>query len=249
MLKFGYVIVLMNIFMLIDASEYRRYNEIDVKLFSENDETFESKMRKVMEESNRFLLQDKIIDGISNIAGSFSDTIDRVTQVLQFLKELSSIDNELINTLIKEIPIEIERSNVRQDIINMQARISTILFNINYLNGSIEMENGYKKAIIHDMHNDLLYMVNIFDHHHSGFRKHPLLAVPFLFSLSPIVAVYNRLEASLNPQLANESIIGCKIQQVLKEYQPITIINRLTKIQIKSRLIPNKAYGDSKKFY
>lgn len=247
-LRFGLFIVTMNILLLIDASEYRRYNEIDVKLFSKNDETFQTKMRKVMEESNRFLLEDKIVDGISNIAGSFSDSINRVIQVLQFSKDLSSIDNEIINTLIKEIPIEIERSNVCQDILNMEARLATIWFNINYLNGSIEIENEVKKSIIHDMHNDLLYMVNIFDHHHSGFRKHPLLAVPFLFSLSPFVAVYNRLEASLNPQLASRSIIGCKIQRSLKEYQPLTIIDRLTKIQIKSTLIPNSGYGDSTNF-
>lgn len=69
MLIFRLLFCVISICSLIDANRYRRYNEIDVKLVSEYDETFESKMREIVETSERFLIEDKIVDGILNIAG------------------------------------------------------------------------------------------------------------------------------------------------------------------------------------
>lgn len=73
-------------FWFVDSSQYRRYNEIDVKLVSENDETFQSKLQEMLEKSERSLIENKIVDGILNVAGSFSEKINRVGQVLLLIK-------------------------------------------------------------------------------------------------------------------------------------------------------------------
>lgn len=65
------------------------------------------------------------------------------------MKEFISTENDVIESLIREIPIEIERSNIKQDIVNMEARTETILFNIEYLNKSNDTEIAVRKAIIH----------------------------------------------------------------------------------------------------
>lgn len=241
MLIIRLIFVTISIFGLIGADQFRRYRDIDVKLISENDDTFEIKMREILQKSASILFENDIIADISNSlkdltvgsrAGNVSEFMNLTTQLLSAVKEIFTINNENLHALVREIPIEIERSNVRQDIVNMEAKIKTILFNCNYLNGSVDIENVVKKSIVHDMHNDILDMVNIFDHPKSEFRKHPLFAVPLLLSISSFVAVYNRIEADFNPQLANRSIVGCKIQHVLQEYQPLATIDRLTKIKI-----------------
>lgn len=247
MLAFRVLFFTTSVFWLVDADEYRRYRDIDVKLVNNNDETFESKMREVIEASERSL-GEKIVDAIPKIAGSFSDKLNPLAEVFLLVKELISIDNDVINSLVKAIPIEIERSNIRQDIVNMGARMKTISFNIDHLKESNDVEVAVRKSIVHDMHNALLDMVNTIDHPGSDFKKHPLLAVPLLFSLASFVAVYNRIETTFNPQLANRSIVGCKIQRLLDEYKPIVTIDRLTKIKIVSTFIPHPPgyYGDSK---
>lgn len=131
----------------------------------------------------------------------------------------------------------------------MEAKIKTIAFNIKYLNESTNNTDEVKKAIVHDIHNDLSDMVNTFDHPHSGFRKHPLLTIPLLFSLASFDTVYGHIEVDLNSELPNRSIIGCKLQEILKEYQPLATIDRLTKIKVVSALIPSHTYGCSKYLY
>lgn len=170
MLIFHSMFLIINICWLIDASRYRRYKEIDVNLISENDESFESKMREVLQSSERLLMQDIFVDGAINVVGGFSGYVNAVAQLTAVVKNLISIDNEAMNAFIKEIPLAIDHANVRQDIVNMEAKIKTILFNTNYLNGSAIIENEVKKAIVHDIHNDIFNMINIFDHHHSGFK-------------------------------------------------------------------------------
>lgn len=231
MLILRFIFLTVNICWLIEASQYKRYKEIDVKLVSENDETFESKLREVLQISER-LLQDIFVDGALNVGGGVNGYMNGVAQLILLAKNLISMDNEVMNALVKQIPIAIDLANVRQDIVNMEAKIKTILFNINNINGSNNIENEVKKSIVHDIHNDLFDMANIFDHHHSGLKYHPLPAVPLLFSLASIVAVYNR-----------RSIIGCKLQQVLAEYQPLATVDRLTKVKIISALIPAHGYG------
>lgn len=248
MLSLRLLFFAISIFGLINANQYRRYNEIDVKVVRENDKTFESKMHDVLQTAEIFFIK-HVAGGILNITGNLSqeqpDYMSLVSQLLSFVKGIVSIDNEVIRELVKEIPIEIERSNVQQDIVNMESKVKTILFNIDYLNGSADIQSEIKQSIVHDMHNDLFEMVNVFDHHHSNFKKHPLVAAPLLFSIAPLIALYNRIEDSLNPQLAKKSIIGCKIQEVLKEYQPLTTIDRLTKIQITTTHVPPNGYGCS----
>lgn len=251
MLFIHILLVAINVFWLARASEYRRYNEIEVKLVSEGDETFETKMHEMLQLSERYLVTNKIIDGVINFESnnaSLNEIIEQVGQILLSMNELISIDNDIIETLVSQIPIEIERANVRQDIVNMEAKIKTIIFNIHYLNGSTNIETVVQKSIVHDIHNDLFEMVSTLDHHHSGFKKHPLLAVPIVFSLASFASVYNRIETSLNPKLANRSIIGCKLQQVLREYQPIVTIDRLTNIRIVN-LTPAHLHGSSKYHY
>lgn len=53
MLAFRVLFFTTSVFWLVDADEYRRYRDIDVKLVNNNDETFESKMREVIEASEK----------------------------------------------------------------------------------------------------------------------------------------------------------------------------------------------------
>lgn len=232
------IFIAMNIFWLVEASEYRRYIDIDVKLIGENDGTFETKIHEMIELSERYHLANKIADGFIDFAGSYNESLERAGVIVRFMKDLTLIANDIIETLVSEIPIEMERANLRQDIINMGAKVKTIIFNIRYLNGLPNIGNDLQKAIIHDIHNDLFEIVNMLDHHDSVFKKHPLAAVPMLFSLASFIAVYNRMAALLNPELVKRSLIGCKLQQVLKEFLPIVTIDRLTKMKVLSTFIP-----------
>lgn len=174
MLILRLLFITINIFWLIEASKYLRYKEIDVKLVSEDDETFESKLREVLKKSEELLLQDVLVEGALNAGGSISGYVNGVAQLILLTKNLISSDNDVMNALVKEIPLAIERANVRQDIVNMEAKMETILFNINYLNRTIDIENADQRSIVHDIHNGLFDMVNIFNHRHAGFRYHPL---------------------------------------------------------------------------
>lgn len=231
--------------LLVNAAEYIRYKDIDVKLFSENDVSFQSKMEQVMKnvKDYRQEMAEKIIVGVAKIAGSFKEHIDQVLQVILLLRDLAPTGNEMMESLISAIPKEIERSSIRQEIVHIESRINTILFNMKCLNESIDIENDVKKSIVHNIHNDLLYVVNVFDHHSTNFKKHPLLAIQILFPLTTFVAVYHNFFLPLNPELANQSTIGCTLKRVLHEYQPLVIVDRLSKIKIVRTFIRKRTYG------
>lgn len=242
---FRVLFLVIQIFLLVCGitAEYLRYRDIDVKLISKYDEFFQSQMEEVIQNFEQKITKNVVV-GLENITESIEESFDQMLQVISSMKNITSKDNQIIETLIKDISDENERSTVHKDIVQMREKMKTILFNMSSLNEIVEINNDVKNKVIQDIRNDLLYLVNVFNNHSTNFKKYPLLAMQILFPLTPIVTAHHYIAAVLTPELTNKSTIECTLKRVLEEYKPLVIVDRLSKIKIVQTKLPSRKYGE-----
>lgn len=94
-----------------------------------------------------------------------------------------------------------------------------------------EFQPNSKVSMVHDVHNALDEIVNVFALEDATFREYPHLAVSPIFAIASLIAIYTDIEKSV-PALAEKSTISCKFLDTLMEYRSLVITGRINQLEI-----------------
>lgn len=216
------------------------YDDVKFNIFDKNPRNFEERVFQSMEIVRNFFAREEVQAAVSAGASVLSlipyvGSIGEVLQMIQStLAEQSDWRDEFTRTIVDETKREITESEIRW----MEATIKTIQDKFILLSEeNKDMEN--RKTVASIIHSDLDKMINFFSLRTSLLKKYPLTGTPPLLQLASIVALFSPVAHTLIPLESKNPQISCKMLDVLVDYRPRTVHERLEKLHSESTLFRN----------
>lgn len=207
------------------------YDEIDIRLFDNRLETFESKICDALTTTENIFNNKDVKNSVNGavVVVSFVPYVGQVAQILPVMQDFLASESDWKESLTLAIADETQRAITENNIRSMESILQTIKNRIPLLNRN-DVPSADKRANAYIIHNEFDKMINEFDHVDAIFKEYPLLGSPPLITLALLVATFTPIANGFEPPLVENSRITCKVYNSLLEYRSLATYDRLKQL-------------------
>lgn len=210
------------------------YKEINITLVDDRTGTFETEIKGALTVVKNFYASTPVKIGTDILAKgiSFIPHIGPLGAVLPVVRGALAKESDFKKALMKAIPDETQRAITENDLRDIEATMETVSRNIRYLTTENNFTDQSRVSIVHNIHDNLDKIVNKFGQEQAIYRKYPLLSSSPLFGLSMLISLYDPIEEVIVPELAKRSVFSCRFYDILNEYRPLAVRDRLERVGV-----------------
>lgn len=205
-------------------------DELQFKLFDENDSNVESEILKSLQTTTNIFADPavrKLIIGQLAI-GIFKVAAAPATNLLFIITNLLAHESGWQEAFARNIAKQLDRTVALSHIHWMKATMDTITakFGLMSKNHPRKLRNSVARFI----HRELDRMLNLFAASDSFVKKIPLLGAPLLITLAQFIALFDPVAKTLIKREAMSPELSCKMSNILLDYRPRTVDARFDKL-------------------
>lgn len=199
-----------------------RISDLDIKIY--DDSSFEQGINDALAGAKRL----KQMGTTLSYGAKVATMVPYASTVVNGLSSVLSSEGERAwkEDLIKSIASEADRAIALSKIDDIKARMEVIAQHFRSLNQQ-HLSDDSKRSIVHNINNDISWIIKLFTDEHSIFKRHPLLVIAPLATLASIVGTFEPIVEIFEPQFARQLFLSCKVLDILLEYRLLAVYQRL----------------------
>ncbi len=202
-------------------------SDLDIKIY--DDSGFEQAINYALQGAENV----KSMGSNIGYIGKAASLLPYVSDVINGLSGYISGEGEDLyrSTLITSIASESDRAIATEKLSAIFAKMATINGHFRTLNQSYVGDDS-KRAIVHDINNEISEVINIFTDRNAIFRRHGALSIGALSVLASVIGIFEPILEIFEPQFARQTFLSCKLEDILREYRFLAVYRRIDKISI-----------------
>lgn len=228
----GMLLLIVALFVPIDADVL--YNETSISVFSDDLSVPEQVILASLQTTKNFFAR-REIEALSLIGlaiGTFVPTFAPVAGLIFVLRALLADETDWKQTFSKTITREIRREITLSNLRTLEEKLLTMEEKFVLLNATSNPDMLSRKNIASYIHTELDIILNVFGSIDSLYRKYPLLSTPPIIALALFIIVFDPIVKELIPMEAHSPQLACKMIEIIEDYRPRAVHDRLEKLSL-----------------
>lgn len=187
--------------------------------------SMELAIRQSLEDTENIFTSDTV-----TYVGLVIDKVPYIGEVTSLVLQYEQIisENAWKDALVKSISEQTELEIVKSKMEDIRDIINNINIELSEMNTTNVADYRRMKATM--IKSDLNKIMSIFSKGNSMLRTHLELIYPMLSALAPMVSVFEMILSKIAPDIWNESLLSCRLTDILIEFQFILYQDRLYKL-------------------
>lgn len=208
------------------VTAYIPLEKMNISVFGEISIPFETRITESLKTTQKFFAREevKVSTDVAAVLLSAEPDVGFLAGLLPIVRDLLAYESDWRTSFANAINDEAKRLIVKNEIDKIVAALTTCEKYIDL------MVN--RSDVVTNLHMKFDEIINLLNTQDTFLLEHPLLTLPVLMTLSSIIAVYQPIQHSRDPELTNISHLSCAMKTVLLKYRPRAIHARLMRTNV-----------------